>query len=243
MGSGYYAAGSALMARVHELDLIAENLANVSTPGYRAEQETFKAVLADSNSSTNLERAINNYGVLGGGSLDLSQGAFEKTGNQLDLALRGPGFFVVQTPRGDVYTRDGNFQISAKHQLITTFGDPVLGVKGPITLQPGPVSISDDGTISSAGAISGKLRIVEFPAGTQIQSMGNTYYSAPAKAAKPAAASHVRQGYLESSNVNPIQAMVQLVTAQRSADMMQRALALFNLHMDKTAPQDLHKVG
>ena len=117
MGSGYYAAGSALMARVHELDLIAENLANVSTPGYRAEQETFKAVLADSNSSTNLDRAINNYGVLGGGSLDLSQGAFEKTGNQLDLALRGPGFFVVQTPRGDVYTRDGNFQISAKHQL------------------------------------------------------------------------------------------------------------------------------
>ena len=243
MGSGYYAAGTALMARVQELDLIANNLANVSTPGYRAEQESFSAVLADSNSSTDLNRAINDYGVLSGTNLDLTQGALQKTGNQLDLAIRGPGFFVVQTAHGDVYTRDGNFQISAKHQLITSFGDPVMGAKGPITLQPGPVSISDDGTISSAGAVSGKLKIVEFPAGTQIQNMGNTYYSAPAGTAKPAAASHLRQGYLESSNVNPIQAMVQLVTAQRTADMMQRALAMFNSQMDKTATQDLPKVG
>jgi len=243
MGSGYYAAGTAMMARTQELDLIANNLANVSTPGYRAENETFSAVLADTNGGSDLNRAINNYGVLSGTGLDLTQGALQKTGNPLDLAIQGPGFFAVQTANGPVYTRDGNFQISSKHQLVTSSGDPVIGEKGPIILAPGTVAISTDGTISVDGAVSGKLKIVEFSLGTQLESMGQTYYSAPAGAARTATRSDVRQGALESSNVNPIIAMVQLVTAQRSAEMMQRALSMFNSEMDKTATQDLPKVG
>jgi len=243
MGSGYYAAATALVARTQELDTIANNLANISTIGYRGEKEAFRSVLADAGTGSDLNRAINNYAVLTGTSLDLSQGALQKTGNELDLAIQGPGYFVVQTAKGNVYTRDGSFQVSAKGQLATPAGDPVLGASGPITLLPGPVSFSADGTISSQGALSGKLQIVEFPAGTQIESLGGTYYTAPSASAQPATASKLRQGFLEGSNVSPILSMVQLVELQRSDEMMQRAMAMFNSEMDKTATQDLPKVG
>ena len=165
---------------------------------------------------------------MSGTSLDMSQGSFEKTGNELDVAVQGTGFFVVKTANGPVYTRDGSFQLSADRQLVTAAGDPVLGQGGPITLVPGPISISPDGTISSNGALAGKLQVVEFPAGTQIECLGGTYYSAPAGKAKPSTDSKVLQGVIENSNVNPIAAMVQLVTAQRSAETMQRAMAMFN---------------
>lgn len=245
MGSGYYAAGAALMARTQELDTIANNLANVSTTGYRAEKETFSAVLANSSASGNsdINRAMNDYGVMSGTTLDLSQGAMQKTGNELDMAIQGPGYFVVQTAGGQVYTRDGSFQVSAKGQLVTASGDPVLGDKGAIPMVPGPISVGPDGTLSSNGALFGKLKIVEFPAGTELESLGSSYYSAPAASAQPATASAVEQGVLEGSNVNPIMAMVQLVTAQRSAQTMQHALSMFSSEMDKTATEELPKVG
>jgi flagellar basal-body rod protein FlgF len=126
---------------------------------------------------------------------------------------------------------------------VTQAGDPVMGDRGEITLVPGRVSISSDGTMSVNGAVTGKFKIVEFPAGTKLSSMGDTYYSAPADTAQDSTDSDVRQGFLESSNVNPILGMVELVTAQRSAEMMQKALAMFNSEMDKTATQDLPKVS
>jgi flagellar basal-body rod protein FlgF/flagellar basal-body rod protein FlgG len=245
MDSGYYAAATALVSRTQELDTIANNLANASTVGFRAQENIFSSVLADASnaSGSSLDQAINNYGILSGTSLDLSQGALQKTGNDLDMAIQGPGYFVVQTANGPEYTRNGSFQVSARGQLVTATGDAVMGDKGVITMLPGPVSVSADGTISSNGAVTGKLRVVEFPQGTKLTSAGGTYYSAPAKTAVPAAKSDVRQGMLESSNVNPIQGIVELVTAQRSAEMMQRALSMFNSEIDKTATQDLPKVG
>lgn len=245
MDSGYYAACTALVSRTQELDTIANNLANASTVGFRAEQNVFSSVLADAGNTTSspLNQAINNYGILSGTTLDVSQGALQKTGNDLDMAIQGPGYFVVQTANGPMYTRNGSFQVSARGQLVTANGDAVMGDKGVITMAPGPVSISADGTISSNGAVTGKLRVVEFPPSTQLTSMGNTYYSAPANTAAAATKSDVRQGVLESSNVNPVAGMVELITAQRSAEMMQRALSMFNSEIDKTATQDLPKVS
>jgi flagellar basal-body rod protein FlgF len=173
----------------------------------------------------------------------VSQGALQKTGNDLDIAIEGRGYFVLQTAGGPMYTRNGSFQVSAQGQLVTSTGDAVMGEQGAISMPPGPVSISSDGTISSNGAVTGKLKVVEFPAGTELTNVGNTLLSAPANTATPATQSSVRQGMLESSNVNPIIGMVQLVTAQRSAEMMQRALSMFNSEIDKTATQDLPKVG
>ena len=245
MDSGYYALSTALLARTQALDTIANNLANQSTAGYRAERNVFSSVLAASGTTlaSDMNRAINNYGVLSGTLLDLSQGVLQKTGNDLDLAIQGSGFFVVQTANGPMYTRNGSLQVSNKGQLVTSAGDPVMGAKGIIAMMPGPVSIGTDGTISSNGAVMGTLKLVDFPAGTPIKSEGGTYYSAPLKSAIAATGSTVQQGALESSNVNPVSGMVELISAQRSAEMMERALSMFNSEIDKTATQDLPKIS
>jgi flagellar basal-body rod protein FlgF/flagellar basal-body rod protein FlgG len=245
MDSGYYAACTALVSRTEALDTIANNLANASTVGYRAQRNVFSSVLAEANNASDspLNQAMNSFGVLSGTTLDQSQGALQKTGNNLDLAIQGSGFFVVQTPNGPMYTRNGGFQVSSKGQLITGSGDPVMGSSGTITMPPGEVSISADGTISSNGAVAGKLKLVQFAPGTNLTSAGETYYSAPPKTEIPATDSTIKQGMLESSNVNPVASMVELITAQRSAEMMQRALSMFNSEMDKTATQDLPKIS
>jgi flagellar basal-body rod protein FlgF/flagellar basal-body rod protein FlgG len=245
MDSGLYAACTALIARTQALDTIANNLANASTVGFRAERNVFSSVLATAGDAAQspFSQAVNRFGILSGTTIDQSQGALEKTGNELDLGIEGSGYFVVQTADGPMYTRNGAFQVSSHGQLVTASGDAVMGDRGVINILPGPVSISADGTISSNGAVEGKLRLVEFPPDTAFKSMGNTYYSAPVKSAQPATNSNVRQGMLESSNVNPVEGMIELVSAQRTAEMMQRTLSMLNNDMDKTAAQDLPKVG
>ena len=245
MDSGYYAASTALVTSTQQMDTIANNLANASTVGFRAEHSVFSSVLADASNgaSTPLDQAINHYGVMSDTLLDTSQGALQKTGNDLDVAIQGPGYFVVQTANGPMYTRAGSFQVSGSGQLVTATGDAVMGESGTIKMLPGHVSIAADGTISTNGAVTGKLHIVEFPAGTQIQSAGNSYYSAPPDKAETSTKSEVRQGFLESSNVNPILGLVSLISTERNAEMMQRALSMFNSEIDKTATQDLPKVS
>ncbi len=245
MDSGFYAACTALMARSQSLDLVANNLANVSTPGYRAQHDSFSSLLATNSRVplSGLNLAVNDYSVLGGGQLDLSQGSLERTGNDLDLAIQGGGFFAVQTAKGPLFTRDGNFHVSSKGQLVTAAGDVVLGTNGqPIPIVGAPVSISPDGTISVNGALAGQLKVVDFPAGTSLQSEGKNYYSAPDKTAVPAAQASVQQGMLESSNVNAVASSIELITVQRYAELMQRALTMFHTEMNQVATQDLPKV-
>jgi flagellar basal-body rod protein FlgF len=245
MDSGFYAACTALMARTQTLDLVANNLANVSTPGYRAQHDSFSSLLATTSGLplSGLNQAVNNYSVLGDSQLDLSQGSLERTGNELDLAVEGKGFFAVKTTDGQLFTRDGNFHVSPKGQLVTSAGDLVLGTDNrPIPVVGAPVSVGPDGTISVNGALAGQLKIVDFPAGTPLQSVGKTYYSAPDKTAVPAKQATVQQGMLESSNVNPVASSVELITVQRYAELMQRALTMFHTEMNQVATQDLPRV-
>jgi flagellar basal-body rod protein FlgF/flagellar basal-body rod protein FlgG len=233
------------MSRTQALETIANNLANVSTAGFRARHNTFSSILATTGTSplSVINQDANDYGVLSGTRLDASQGALERTGNDLDLAMEGPGYFSVQTATGPVYTRGGNLRVSPQGQLITPAGDPVLGDNGPITIVGAPVSISADGTISVNGAIAGRLKLVEFAPTMDLQSVGGTYYTAPAGAAHAARDSQVRQGMLESSNVNPVTSVVELITAQREVETMRRVLTMFNSELDKTAAQDLPRVS
>jgi flagellar basal-body rod protein FlgF/flagellar basal-body rod protein FlgG len=244
MDSGLYAACTALMARSQALDLVSNNLANSSSPGYRGQHNTFSSMLANSGRGylSPLNVAVNNFGILGGSQIDSSQGNLERTGNDLDLAIEGPGYFVVQTAAGRMINRNGNFHLSAQGQLITSEGDPVLGESGPIKIVGGPVTVSPDGTLSINGAVAGKLKIVEFPPGTEIKSIGKTYYSADSSKEKPATASKVQQGMLEGSNVNPVASAVELVAVQRYAELMQRALSMFHSEMNQIAAQDLPRV-
>ena len=245
MDSGFYAACSALLARNQALDSVANNLANVSTPGYRGQHNIFRSLLAAASGFplSPLNRAVNNYSVLGDTQLDLSQGNLEHTGSDFDFALQGSGFFAVKTASGDVYTRNGNFHVSPQNFLVTAAGDKVIGDNGPIQIVGAPVSVSPDGTISVNGVLAGKLKVVEFPADAQLEALGQTYYTAPANTAKPATQTNIQQGSLESSNVNAVGSAVQLVTVQRYAELMQRALYLFHADMNQIATQDLPRIS
>ena len=186
--------------------------------------------------------AINNYGILGGNRLDLAQGSLERTGNDFDLGIEGKGFFVVQTAAGTLYTRNGSFHVSSQGQLDTSEGVLVVGQQGAIPVVDGQFSVGPDGSISVIGAVAGNIKLVEFPDGTQLESAGKTYYSAPANSAAAATQSRVQQGALESSNVNPVAGVVELIAVQRYAELMQRALSMFHTDMNGLA-QDLSRVS
>ncbi len=245
MDSGFYAACAALMARSQALDLVANNLANTSTPGFRGQHNIFRSFLATASGhqGSGLNRAVNDFGISGGSQMDLTEGNLEHTGNDFDFGVQGPGFFQVQTANGPVYTRNGNFQVSTQGQLMTAQGDPVMGDQGVIRILGGPVTVSADGTISVKGAVAGKIKLMEFPPGTAMESVGKTYYSAPKNAGTPAKQSSMVQGSLESSNVNPVAGAVELVAVQRYAEMMQRALSMFHTEFNRIATEDLPKVN
>lgn len=243
MDSGFYASFTGLAARMQALDVLANNIANVNTTGFKGQHEFYREVVASLNPSISvLNRAINDYGVLGGSSVDLSQGNFETTGNSLDAAIEGPGFFVAQTSQGTDLTRNGAFQLNAKRQLTTADGSLVLGEQGPISIPSGKISIGPDGTISVDGAIAGRLKIVELQAGTEPEELGGSYFSAPANAQGPAVASAVREGSLETANVNAVAGTVNLIGLQRQAELLQRALAVFDSDFNKTAVTQLPQV-
>ena len=246
MDSGLYAACTALMARTDALDTIANNLANSSTSGFRERHTTFSSVLAGSGHppGSQLNVVTNSYGLLGNSRLDLQAGSLQRTGNDLDVGIDGPGFLTLQTAGGVAYTRNGNLLVSPKGQLVTQSGDVVLGVNGPINIPSGSsVTISGDGTISAEGAIAGKLKVVEFTSTADPQSLGAANYTVPAKDVVASPLSQVRQGMLESSNVNPISSVVELINAQRALEGMRHALTMIDTEIDKTAAQDIPRVS
>ncbi len=153
MDSGFYAACTGLLAQTDALDVLANNLANLNTPGYKGQMEFYRALEASAanHNLTPLNQAVNNYGILGGSAVDLKRGEFQKTGNALDLGLEGEGFFVIKTSAGVSYTRNGNFHTDAAGNLLTATGDTVMGTEGPIQLPSGTITISSDGTVSQGG--------------------------------------------------------------------------------------------
>jgi len=254
MDSGYYAACAGLAAQTQALDLVAHNLANLGTTGYRGEQATFRSLVAGSNGVSNplvlnalasngLNAAVNDFGVLGGSRVDLTAGSLTATGNPLDLGIAGAGFFVVKSSAGVAYTRNGSFHVTAAGQLVTGQGDSLLDEKGsPITLPNGAVAVSADGTVSVDGNVTAKLGLAEFSPATNLQALGNALYAAPAASALPPAATSVHQGMLEESNVSAVESVVQLINLQRKAEMMQRALSIFDSQFNQTAVTDLPRI-
>ncbi len=244
MDSGLYAACTALIARTQSLDLAANNLANVNTTGYKSQQTTFRSLLASRSAApaSDLNRAVNDYAVLGNTRIDSGQGSLEKTENDFDCAIQGPAFFSVQTKAGVRYTRDGRFQLSPNRELVNGEGDPVLGDQGPLRIPNGTLSISNDGTVSVDGALVGKLKLAEFAPNAPLVAEGRTYYSAAPGSVQPVLNSSVKQGAIESSNVNPVSAAVDLVTLQRHAELLQRTLSIFHSDFNRAAAEELPRV-
>src|SRR5215475_12037267 len=194
MDSGFYASFAGFAARMDALDMIANNLANTNTTGFKSHHEFYRSLSAALAPNASLipvntlnhamNQSINQFGILGGSQLDLSQGTLERTGNETDVALEGSGFFTVLTKNGVRYTRDGSFSLDKDRKLITKDGDLVLSAQPneqnkPIQIPAGQITISPDGTLSLNGTVLAKLRIEEFPAGTQLIPEGNTYLAAP----------------------------------------------------------------
>ncbi|HEY4904168.1 MAG TPA: flagellar hook basal-body protein [Candidatus Sulfotelmatobacter sp.] len=251
MDSGYYAACTGLAAQTQALELIANNLANLGTTGYRAQQATFRSLLAGPGTVplNPLNAVINSFGLLSGSRVDETPANLSATGNPLDLGLGGKGFFAVQSGQQILYTRNGSFHVAPNGQLMTASGATVLAEQTnllappvPVSLPAGAVTVSADGTISVNSAVVAKLRLAEFSPETSLTAEGNSLYSAPANAEQPAPATSVHQGMLENSNVNPMVSVVQLITVQRNTEMLQRALTVLDSQLNLAAVQDLPHV-
>ena len=245
MDSGFYAACTGLLAQTDALELTANNMANLSTTGYKGQLEFHRSLEASMGNRrlSPLNQAVNNYGVLGGSAVDLKTGEFQKTGNDLDLAMQGSGFFVINTPAGIRYTRNGNFHTDAAGNLLTATGDAVMGGQGPVQLPGGAITISSDGTISQGGAVVATMKLVTFKPGTSLAAEGNSYYQAPAGSEQPADDPRLSQGMLESSNLNAVSATVGLITLQRHAQLMEQALSIFHSVFNAAPAQDLSRVS
>ncbi len=245
MDSGYYAAMAGLVARTQALDTAASNLANAQTPGYRAEREYFRSVLvAPQALDSQLGRTLNNFGLLGGDRLSTAQGALQQTGNPLDLAIEGQGFFQIQTSAGIRYTRDGSFHRSQAGILVTAAGEPVLSDQGrPVPIPPGDPSVGADGVLSVAGGAVARVGVVDFSEGTQLTPEGANRYVAPqGSAPAPARTAVLHQGAIESANQDSIRGTLDLIVMQRQAEMMQKALTVFHTEFNKFASEDLPRV-
>jgi len=245
MDSGYYAAMTGLVARTQALDSAAANLANAQTPGYRAEREFFRSVLLGPDAiDSQLGQTVNNYGLLGGDRLSMAQGALQQTGNPLDLAIEGEGFFQVQTANGPRFTRDGGFHRAQTGQLVTAAGEPVLSTNGqPIPVPPGEVAVGANGVLSVAGGAVATVGVFTFPPGVQLTPEGANRY-VPPEGVVPVLSKNgaVHQGAIESANQDVIQGSLDLIVIERQAEMMQKALTIFHTEFNKLATEDLPRI-
>jgi flagellar basal-body rod protein FlgF len=210
-----------------QLEVIANNIANVNTTGYKADQSLFEEFLTSGAHEDNFvgkDRRVS-YVQDRGTYRDFSEGALQQTSNPLDVAIDGNAFLTVQTSGGERYTRDGNLQLNSQGQLVTEGGDPVLGNSGPIIFQPTDhdINISPDGTITVVEAnaridtVRGKLRLVSFTDAQSLLKQGSNLYAASNGAtAQPDLKATVKQGYIEKSNVNAVAEMGRMIEVSRT---------------------------
>lgn len=247
---GIYSSASGMLTLFSKQLVINNNLANVETIGYKQDipsEEAFPGLsLQRTNdllppfmaAGTSVARPVGTLGTgigVGESTLDMSQGQLEETGNPLDMALSGEGFFSVQTDQGTRYTRDGSFVRNPDGRLTTVRGELVLGQNGPIQIPEGEVQIANDGTVLAGGQEVGRLAIVEFQAGEKmLKTGGNLLQPAVATVTPtPAGQTTVHQGFIERSNVDVTKAMVDMMAVARAYEASQRMIQFQDAALDK----------
>jgi len=234
-----------------QMDVIANNVANVTTTGFKADRSLFQEYLMptarEDNFAAGRDRRISHV-VDRATFRDFAQGSADHTKNPLDVAIAGDGFFSVQTPAGERYTRDGGFQINTQGQLVNASGFPVLGTGGPITFQQTDkeVQIAKDGTVTvlegtgRTDSIRGKLRLTSFSQPQRLVKEGSNLYSAgEGNTAQTDTKSTVAQGFIERSNVNAVTEMSRMIEINRMytsmATLLQQQHDLHRSAIDKLA--------
>lgn len=213
MDNGIYISLSRQMGLFREMEVVANNLANVNTTGYTGEKMMFDDYLVKGGQGPK-QAYTNDLATY----RDTTQGRLEVTENALDMAVSGEGYFVIQTPLGERYTRAGNFQIDVNGVLVTDQGNPVRTVGGgQLVFEPEDtdIEIREDGLVVVNGEERGQLEVVEFANRQFLVPVGNTMFKADA-APMPAQNSRVLHGVLERSNVDPIMEMTRMLTVSRS---------------------------
>jgi len=240
MIKGIYASGSGMMPRMLKLEVIANNLANINTAGFKKDN-IFVQIMKDTGVAQ-----TKGSGDLSGLNVreytDFSEGSMNPTSNKLDLAIQGSGFFVAQTPNGLRYTRNGSFTLSANGTIVTSQGYPVMGAGGPLQIpdlekmSQGDLSINETGEVTLDGKKIGRLQIATFDDPSVLKKDGGTYFSADSGEQLGAADGKnisIRQGYLEESNVNGIEEMVQMIELSRSFESAQKTMISQDGTLDK----------
>lgn len=269
---GIYTGASSMAAKINQMNVISNNLANVNTSGFKKDVMTFKAL------PEMLARRVDDNGIriLPIGSIDLkpivgrlgtgvetsevytqqTQGSLRITENHFDFALEGDGFFTIKTPKGNRYTRDGAFSINNANQLVTKEGHPVMGEKGIIIIKINNFNVDPLGNIfhnpdfqdplgrpvqmhessPKASEIIDQLKIVRFPRDRYLKKEGNSFYAETEASGQAIGwqqftqrygvdlSMKVLQGFLETSNVSPVQEMVKMIEVQRSYEASQKTI-------------------
>jgi flagellar basal-body rod protein FlgF len=218
-----YVGLSKQMALQREMEVTANNIANMDTPGYKTQSVLFLQYINKGGDANERLKQVNDYGMY----RDLMNGALKQTFNKLDVGIAGDGYFAVQTPGGVRYTRDGGFALNANREIVTKAGYQVLGDSGsPIAIQADAanITITPEGSVVTEKGSLGKLKIAAFTNPQNLKPIGNNLLDASTATEKTVEHPRVEQGMLESSNVNPISEMNKMIQISRMYEATQRML-------------------
>lgn len=249
MSGSIYMAASGALYNQRRLEVLSNNLANINTTGFKEEKTYFRvdetppavregllnSALTPSAPTSPLWQELESRTVF-------SQGGLKSTGNPLDLALDGDGFFCVQTPEGVRYTRNGSFTLNAEGELTTQDGFAVLGEGGAVALDAGAkITVDEAGNLAVDGVPAARLRLVEFEQPWLLRRMGATLFAPPETGAGEISPKRVsvRQGHLELSNVEAVRTMTEMIEVLRGYESYQRAIR----QLDETQAKAINEVG
>jgi flagellar basal-body rod protein FlgF len=257
---GMYAAAAGMLAAFTRQEQINNNLANVNTPGFKRDMSPIRegnvvGEVRDVGQTFRVpyqtRQLKSMVGMVGTGALndpvvtDFSDGDLRPTGKELDLAVVGPGFFQMRSPDGNTfYTRAGQFDRDAGGRLVDPNGAFLMGDDGPVQVGQGPVTIDADGTVYADGTEVTILKVMTFPTDTAMRKMGDNAFVPTDPNAEPSYADElttVQQGSLEGSNVDPTQAVVEMMSAMRSYEASQRMVQLNDTILER-AVNDIGRV-
>lgn len=228
MGKGIYSAVSGAVGSLRQLDVLANNLANLSTAGYKGQRIAFSEVLGRRMAASPPQDA--SFVAVAATRADLQAGPLARTDSPLDVALEGPGYLVVQRGTERAFVRSGSLAIDTGGRLVAPSGHPLLDVKNrPIeTRSNSPITLGRDGSVLQDGKSIARLQLVEFAQPQKLERVADTLYKAPAsEPAQVARSTALRAGYIERANVNAVRAVTSMVTASRAYEAFHRLISTF----------------
>lgn len=255
MNRAIYPILSGALAQERQMQVFANNMANVNTPGFKQDGQGFKSVMARAQAAvpafvhsagfgqqigvTPAGPAERVFAAPSGVHTSFEAGRLRITGNPLDAAIQGSGFFEIKTPQGVRYTRSGMFSLDSQRRLVTNLGYPVMGTKGEIKIPPGTVQVSAQGGIDVDGRSVGTLKVMDFPPDHMPQKHFEGLFASDS--AQPAKNPQIQGGHIEESNVNSIGEMVKMIQGMRSYESSQKLIQTLD-HMAEVSIQDVGRV-